>query len=185
MDSFEWNKIAGAVLATVLFILVVTAVSESMFEVEPPEEPAYVVEGVEEAAPPPIAEEPAAPALPDFVSAISAASAENGAAIAERCAVCHGWDKGGPNMIGPNLFGIVGRARAGAPGFAYSAALRAKGGEWSYAELFLFLAQPAVFAPGTTMAFAGIPREEDLLDVIAFMRSWADAPAESPTQAQP
>ena len=95
-------------------------------------------------------------------------------------ASCHDWTKGGPNKIGPNLYGVVGRAKASHPGFDYSAALKGKGGEWSYAELFNFLRQPAAYAPGTKMSFAGLPRPADRLNVIAFLRTQADSPAPLP-----
>jgi cytochrome c len=105
------------------------------------------------------------------------ADAMAGATIAERCAACHDWTKGGPNKIGPNLYGVVGRPKASHPGFDYSAAVKAKGGAWNYAELFNFLRQPAAFAPGTKMSFAGLPRAADRLNVIAFLRMQADSPA--------
>ena len=56
-------------------------------------------------------------ALPDFAKAIPMADAMAGAGIAKRCEACHDWTKGGPNKIGPNLFGIIGRPKAGHPGF--------------------------------------------------------------------
>jgi cytochrome c len=103
-----------------------------------------------------------------------------GGMVAERCMICHGWDKGGPAMIGPNLYGIVGKAKAAAADYDYSPALREKGGDWTYADLYEFLRQPAVFAPGTKMGFAGLPRSEDRLNLIAFLRMQADTPAELP-----
>ena len=180
MDSHEWNKIIGGVLGTVLFILVVRAVGEAIFFPEEPEEPAIKIAGTETA--PAEGAAPAAPAesLPDFAVAIPAADAMQGAMIAERCMVCHGWDKGGPAMIGPNLYGVVGRPKAMEAGFDYSPALREKGGNWSYEDLYHFLQQPGVFAPGTKMAFAGLPRTQDKLNLIAFLRMQADTPAELP-----
>jgi cytochrome c len=185
MDSHQWNKIIGSVLGTVLFILVVRAVGEAIFFPEELEEPAIKIAGTETAP----AEEtaPAAPAesLPDFAAAIPAADAMQGAMIAERCMVCHGWEKGGPTMIGPNLYGVVGRPKAMEAGFDYSPALRDKGGNWTYEELYVFLQQPGVYAPGTKMAFAGLPRTQDRLNLIAFLRMQADMPAEllAPTGA--
>jgi len=107
----------------------------------------------------------------------------NGAMIAERCAACHDWTRGGPNKIGPNLYGVVGRPRASHPGFDYSPAMKAKTGNWSYADLFQFLKQPQVFIPGTKMTFGGLPRPQDRLDVIAFLRMQADAPSPLPPPA--
>jgi len=97
--------------------------------------------------------------------------------IPTQCAVCHDWTKGGPNKIGPNLYGVVGRPRASQPGFDYSPAMKAKSGVWTYADLYMFLQQPALFVPGTKMTFAGLPRAQERLNVIAFLRMQADAPA--------
>ena len=181
MDSHEWNKIIGGVLGTILFILVVRAVGEAIFFAEEPEEPAIKIAGSETAPAEGAAKaEAAAESLPDFAAAIPAADAMQGAMIAERCMVCHGWDKGGPAMIGPNLYGVIGRAKAMAADFDYSPALREKGGEWTYADLYEFLRQPAVYVPGTKMGFAGLPRSQDRLNLIAFLRMQADSPAPIP-----
>ena len=72
------------------------------------------------------------------------------------------------------------RPKATQPGFDYSAAIKAKGGDWSYADLYTFLRQPAAFAPGTKMSFAGLPRTQDRMNVIAFLRMQADSPAPLP-----
>ena len=180
MNSNEWTKIFGSIVATVLFVQVVHIASQSIYETPKPAKPGYVVPGVEPKTETQVAAAPAAEALPDFATAIPAADAMAGATVAERCAACHDWAKGGPNKIGPNLYGVVGRARASHEGFSYSPALQGKPGDWSYADLFTFLAQPAVFAPGTKMTFAGLPRAQDRLNVIAFLRMQADSPAPLP-----
>ena len=181
MDSHQWNKIIGSVLGTILFVLVVRAVGEAIFFAEEPEEPAIKIAGSETAPAEGAAKaETPAESLPDFAAAIPAADAMAGGMVAERCMVCHGWDKGGPAMIGPNLFGIVGKAKASAGDFDYSPALREKGGDWTYADLYEFLRQPAIYVPGTKMGFAGLPRSQDRLNLIAFLRMQADAPAPLP-----
>lgn len=123
---------------------------------------------------------PAAEEIPDFASAIPAANVADGEQTAQRCQQCHVWDKGGPNKIGPDLFGIIGRPRASHPGFDYSSAMTAKGGTWTYDEIFRFLRSPGRYIPGTKMTFVGLPRAQDRLNLIAFMRSWADLPAPLP-----
>lgn len=181
MDSHEWNKVIGSVLGAVLFILVVHLASQAIYYAPPPEKPGYVIAGTE--APPAAETEKAAPApeaLPDFAVAIPAADAMAGAMVGERCAVCHDWAKGGPNKIGPNLYGVVGRPRASHPGFDYSPAMKEKPGEWSYGDLYTFLQQPAAFVPGTKMTFGGLPRAQDRLNLIAFLRMQADTPAPLP-----
>ena len=96
---------------------------------------------------------------------------------------CHTFDKGGPNRVGPNLWGVVGRKRAG-PGFNYSAAMKAKGGEWTFDELNKFLAGPAGYIPGTSMGFAGIPRASERADLIDYLRTRADSPVPLPKVAE-
>jgi len=174
-------KIMGSLLGAILFIVAVHIVSQAIYYAPPPAKPAYVVPGVAATAEAPApAAAPAAEPPPDFATVIPAADAMAGAAIAERCAACHDWTMGGPNKIGPNLYGVVGRPKGSHPGFDYSAAMKAKGGEWTYADLFEFLRQPAVYVPGTKMSFAGLPRAQDRLNVIAFLRMQADSPAPLP-----
>ncbi len=115
MDSFEWNKIAGAVLATVMFVVVVKFASDAIFEVPPPAKPGYVVEGVKEdttASSAPTA--PVEEALPDFGTVLPTADTDAGQKISVRCQQCHDLSKGGPDKTGPNLWGVVGRPRASA-----------------------------------------------------------------------
>jgi cytochrome c len=180
MDSHEWNKIIGSVLGTVLFVVAAHIASQAVYYAPPPAKPAYNVPGVEAKTEAPAAAAPAAEAAPDFGTVLPMADAMAGASIAERCAACHDWAKDGPNKIGPNLFGVVGRPKASHPGFDYSAAMKAKGGDWSYPDLFNFLRQPAVFVPGTKMSFAGLPKPQDRLNVMAFLRMQADTPAPLP-----
>ena len=172
-------RILGGLLGAVLFVVAVHIASQAIYYAPPPAKPAYVVPGVQAKAesPAPAAAAPAAEATPDFAKAIPMADVMAGASVAERCGACHDWSKGGPNKIGPNLYGVVGRPKAMHPGFDYSPAMKAKGGNWTYAELFNFLRQPAVFVPGTKMTFAGLPRASDRLNVIAFLRMQADSPA--------
>ena len=173
-------RILGTVVAALLFVVAVHIASQAVYYAPPPAKPAYVVPGAQakaESSAPAAAAAPAAEAAPDFATAIPMADAMAGASIAERCGACHDWTKGGPNKIGPNLYGVIGRPKAMHPGFDYSPAMKAKGGNWTYAELFAFLRQPPAYAPGTKMTFAGLPRASDRLNVIAFLRMQADSPA--------
>ena len=150
------------------------------------------------AAPLRLDEEPFAPAAPaeaptpqaeagfdaKVVTALLAdASPEEGATSFRFCASCHAGEKNAPARLGPPLWGIVGREKATHPAYAYSAALRAKGGAWSYEELAEFLHNPRTFAPGTSMAFAGISNNERIADLLAYLRTLADDPAPLPDQA--
>ncbi|HXJ01649.1 MAG TPA: cytochrome c family protein, partial [Micropepsaceae bacterium] len=165
----------------VLFVVAVHIVSQAVYYAPPPAKPAYVVPGVQAKAETPApAAAPVAEPAPDFASVIPMADVMAGESVAERCGACHDWSKGGPNKIGPNLYGVIGRAKASHLGFDYSPAMKEKGGNWTYADLFTFLRQPAAFVPGTKMGFAGLPRVQDRLNVIAFLRMQADMPAPLP-----
>ncbi|HEX2761635.1 MAG TPA: cytochrome c family protein [Rhizomicrobium sp.] len=180
MDSFEWNKIIGAVLGTVIFIFVVRLVAEHVYEPEHPEKPGYIVEGVVETPAAGGAAAPVEEPMPDWGTVLASANIANGKSLEGRCAQCHDATKGGPNKIGPNLFGVVDRPRASHEGFAYSSAMKGKPGNWTYDELFKFIKSPAIDIPGTKMSFAGIRSAQDRIDLIAYLRSNADSPAPIP-----
>ncbi|HKQ09905.1 MAG TPA: cytochrome c family protein [Rhizomicrobium sp.] len=182
MDSFEWNKIIGAVLGTAIFIFVVRLVAEHVYEAEKPEKPGYVVEGVVEASAGGGAA-PAEEAMPDWGTVLPTADIAAGKTASVKCEQCHDLTKGGPNKIGPNLFGVVERARASHEGFAYSSAMKGKPGNWTYDELSKFIKAPGVDIPGTKMSFAGLRSEKDRINLIAYLRSNADAPAAIPAPA--
>ena len=156
MDSFELNKILGAVLGTCLVLLSLNIAAGAMFAPHKPAKPGYEI-AVQEAAPagkpgePAAAEEP----LPEL---LASADVARGEASAKKCVACHTFDKGEPNRVGPNLWGIVGRAKASVAGFNYSAAMKAKKGNWTIDDLDVYLHNPKAMVPGTNMTFAGIPR---------------------------
>lgn len=187
MDSFEWNKIIGAVLGTVLFIFVVRMVAEHIYEPEHPAKPGYVVEGVADEPAAGAAAVPVAAVAPDWGTVLPTADIAAGQATTAKCAACHDFTKGGANKIGPGLFGVVDNARATHPGYAYSAAMKGKPGNWTYDELDLFLKAPAVDIPGTKMSFAGIRSEKERINLIAYLRSNDDSqapiPAPKPAEA--
>jgi cytochrome c len=179
MDSFEFNKMAGAVLGTALFALGLSIVGDSIFSSETPEKPGFLIEVAE-------AEEAGAeagtPAEAKPIGALLAsADATKGAAGAKACAACHVFEKGGANKTGPALWDVVERDVAAHEGFAYSAALSAKkGSKWTYEELSAFLTSPKAYAKGTKMAFAGIKNDAKRADLIAYLASLSDAPKPFP-----
>ena len=123
--------------------------------------------------------------MPDWGTVLAAADVAGGKTISVKCEQCHDLTKGGPNKIGPNLFGVVDRPRASHPGFSYSSAMKGKPGNWTYDELFKFIKAPGVDIPGTKMSFAGLRSEKDRINLIAYLRSNADAAAPIPAPAPP
>ena len=182
MDSFEFNKIAGAVLGTGLFMVALNITAEAIFAPHHPAKPGFEIDVKPQAAAPGPGEKPA-PEEP-IEKLLASATAERGEAAAKACAACHNFQKGGPNGIGPNLFGVVGRPKASVTGFSYSDAMKAKGGEWTIDDLNKFLTSPKEFVPGTKMTFAGFPRGTQRADVIAYLNSLADNPKPLPVAKQ-
>ena len=182
MDSFEWNKIIGAVLGTVMFIFVIRLVAEAVYEPSTPAKPGYVVEGVVENAGGGTAA-PVEETVPDFGTVLASADATAGKAVSARCEQCHDITKGGPNKIGPALWGVIGRARATQPGFAYSSAMMGDHNPWTFAALFKYLKSPATMVPGTKMSFAGLRSAQDRINLIAFLRTASDSPVAIPPPA--
>lgn len=181
MDSYEWNKIAGAVLGTLIFVLVVRFAAEAVFEVQKPAKEAYHVVGVVASAS--TAAAPAEETLPDFGTVLKAADVTAGKTVAGKCEQCHDISKGGPNKIGPELWDIVGRPRATEPGFSYSSAMMSDHSPWTYAALFKYLKSPQGVVPGTKMSFAGLSSANDRINLLAYLRTEADSPAPIPAPA--
>jgi cytochrome c len=180
MNSFELNKVLGALLAVCLILLSLNIGAGALFAPEKVTKPGYVIAvketGGEKAGAPAAAEEP-------MEAMLANASVEKGQATAKQCGACHTFEKGGPNRVGPNLYGVVGRAKASESGFNYSAAMKAKGGNWSFSELYAFLANPRGYVAGTKMTFAGLSRGQQRADVIDYLNSLSDSPQPMPKAA--
>lgn len=180
MNSFEVNKILGAVLATCLGVLTLNIAAGAIFTPGKMEKPGYAIAVPDKPGATDTAK--AEPAEPIAVR-LASSDASKGQAAAKQCAACHTFEKGGPNRVGPNLYGIVERAKGAAAGFNYSAALKGKGGNWTYEDLDLFLANPKTYLPGTSMGYAGLARGGQRADLINYLHTLADNPAPLPKAA--
>ncbi|MHA7060625.1 c-type cytochrome [Azospirillum argentinense] len=177
--SMEWNKIFGAVLLAGLIAMLAGFAAEVLVHPKTPEKPGYVVAMPDGAAPAPSGG--AAPSGPAEIAPLLAkADAAAGQSAAKACAACHSFDKGGPNKVGPNLYGIVGAPHGHLDGFAYSDAIKGKAGPWNYDELNHFFYDPKAYAPGTKMTFAGVKKDQERANIIAYLRSLSDSPAPLP-----
>jgi cytochrome c len=184
MDSFEFNKIAGAVLGTSLLVLGLQTFAGILYHSEKPAKPGYeiaVADAEDGAATEATTTETEAVPL---ATLLASANAESGQGQSRKCAACHTFDQGGANKIGPNLYEIIGRPVASHEGFAYSDAMKAKGGEWTYEDLSAFLADPKGAVPGTKMAFAGIKSPTQRADLLAYLRTLAANPVPLPEAAE-
>lgn len=191
MNSFEFNKIAGALLFAALVAFGLGILSDFIFEGREAEAPGYIIEVAEApAADAPAAEAPmAAPGTSESEAAspvlamVGEMSAEDGMKVAKKCAACHSFDEGGKNKVGPPLWGILNRMAGAGEGFKYSAAMKAfgeNGGAWDYAALDSFLADPKGKIPGIKMSFAGLKKEKDRAAILAYLRTLAGEPVPLP-----
>lgn len=178
MGGFEMNKVLGAILGTCLFTLSLNIVSGGIFAPKKPAKPGYDI-AVTETAP----GTAAAATVPDepIEKLLASANLEKGATVAKKCLACHDFAKGGPNKVGPNLYGIVMRKHGTHEGFSYSEALAAKASDdWTYEALNEFVKLPKAAIPGTKMTYPGMKKNADRANLLAYLATLSDAPVPFP-----
>jgi cytochrome c len=178
-SDLTFNKIAGGLLATGLAIVGLGELSAIIYKFEPAKKPGYAIQ-VQEAS---TGGAEAADVPPDWGTVLPAANVQAGATVAEKCKSCHNLDNGGPNLTGPNLFGVEGRKPGTHAGFAYSTAMSdfgAKHATWTYDELYEFLKSPSADISGTKMTFVGLKKPEDRINIIAWLRTQNASPPPIP-----
>ncbi len=180
MDSFELNKIIAAVLMTALIVIGINKFSDAIFHVEKPKQSAYKVEGLELASSNETKTEAKEIVQLDIKEILAMGDITHGEKIFKKCSACHVIASGGKNMIGPNLWGVIGRQAASIPDYNYSKAMIAYGKEWSFEEMNAYLIKPRAYVKGTKMAFAGLRKEKDRASVILYMNSKGDNPKPLP-----
>jgi cytochrome c len=130
LDPFELNKVAGAFLGTLLFAMVLNLTSGAIFSRTEPAKPGYLLPSVQEEAAPGT-NATATPAPPPIEERLARADVKKGEADIKACQACHNFEKGGGSKIGPPLYGVIGRSKGSVAGFAYSEAIKSKGGKWT------------------------------------------------------
>ena len=170
MSDLTFNKIAGATLATALAVFGLKEVSAMVFGHHELEKPGYAIDVPEEAAGGGAEVE----LPPDWGTVLPTANIQAGQAAWAKCTSCHTDTQGGANGTGPNLWGVVGAKPATHAGFAYSAAMTEFGAKqpvWDDEHLYEYLKAPAKYVPGTKMTFVGLKKQEDRINIVAYLRT--------------
>ena len=179
MDSFEINKIVAAVLMVALLVIGIGKLSDVIFHVEKPETPGYAVD-VEEATTVSSSTKSSVEEKIDIDALMAMGDLTHGEKVFKKCTACHQIAAGGKNMIGPNLWGVIGRTAGSVSDYKYSKAMIDYGKEWSFEEMNSYLIKPQAYVKGTKMAFAGLRKEKDRASVILYMNSKSASPKALP-----
>ena len=178
-DDLRWNKIFGAILATLLTIFVLKQGAEMVFATNPPAKPGDAIAvQIASGDAAPVADVP-----PDWGTVLPKADVAAGLAQSAKCASCHTFTNGGPNGTGPNNWGVIGRQPGTKAGFSYSSAMVDFGKKvpaWDYDHLYMFLANPQSYISGTKMTFVGLKQPQDRINLIAWLRQQSASPAAIP-----
>ena len=180
MDSFEINKIIAAVLLTALLIIGLGKFTDILFHVDKPKQSAYKVEGLEKAVSSAEQEKTKIEEKVDISKLLAMGDLAHGEKVFKKCSACHMIASDGKNMIGPNLWSVIGRQAGSIGDYKYSKAMVAYGKNWSFEEMNAYLIKPQAYIKGTKMAFAGLRKEKDRASVIIYMNSKSSSPKSLP-----
>ena len=180
MDSFELNKIIGAILLVALLVIGIGKVSNLVFKINKPEKSNYKVELDAETVQTKGNEEPVQREIVDIAALLSTGDLAHGEKVFKKCSACHSIKSGGGNKIGPALYNVVGRKVGVLDDYKYSKALAEYEKNWSFEELNGFLLKPKDWIKGTKMAYAGLRKEKDRASVILYLNKYSDSPLPLP-----
>jgi cytochrome c len=182
MDSFELNKIIAAVLLTVLIMIGIGKFTDFLFHIEKSKESAYKIEGLEvtSASTSSSGVETKVVEAVDVKTLLAMGDLVHGEKVFKKCSACHMIASDGKNMIGPNLWSVIGRTAGSVSDYKYSKAMVAYGKEWTFEEMNSYLIKPQAYVKGTKMAFAGLRKEKDRASVILFMNAKSGSPKPLP-----
>jgi cytochrome c len=180
MDSFEINKIIAAILLTALIVIGIGKFADVLFHVEKLEQSAYKIEGLEVSSTNNNVKKIQEEEKVDISALLAMGDIAHGEKVFKKCSACHMIASDGKNMIGPNLWGVLGSKTASKADYKYSKALASYSKNWTFEEMNGFLIKPAKYIKGTKMAFAGLRKEKDRASVILYVNSKSDNPIKLP-----
>ena len=180
MDSFEINKIIAAVLLTALLIIGIGKFADMLFYVEKPKQSAYQIDGLEKAVASTEKDETKTLEKVDIAQLLAMGDLAHGEKVFKKCSACHMIASDGKNMIGPNLWNVIGRKAGSVSDYKYSKAMVAYAKQWSFEEMNSYLIKPQAYIKGTKMSFAGLIKEKDRASVILYMNSKSSSPKPLP-----
>ena len=178
MDSFELNKIIGAILMVALLVIGIGKISDVVFKVNKPEKAAYRVEIENSDAKSEVQE--VIKEEVNIASLLNTGDLSHGEKVFKKCAACHSIESGGGNKIGPALYNVVGRKIGSLNDYKYSKALIKYGKNWNFEELNGFLLKPKDWIKGTKMAYAGLRKEKDRASILLYLNKYSDNPLPLP-----
>ena len=180
MDSFEINKIIAAILLTALIVIGIGKFADVLFHVEKLEQSAYKIEGLELSSTNNNVKKIQVEEKVDISALLAMGDIAHGEKVFKKCSACHMIASDGKNMIGPNLWSVLGSKTASKADYKYSKALTSYSKIWTFEEMNGFLIKPAKYIKGTKMAFAGLRKEKDRASVILYVNSKSDNPIKLP-----
>ena len=171
------NKIIASIVLAIILVLGINKITDAIFYVEKPEKSAYQVAGATTTTTTTTTEISSENSESGNIMALFAAtSAADGAKVFKKCSACHSIEKGKPDKIGPNIFGVLNRKAGAVSGYKYSKAMLAYGKIGSFEEMNGFLTKPKDWIKGTKMSFIGLRSAKDRAAVILYMNENTDNP---------
>ena len=182
MSGLEVNKILDSIILAILVVTIIGHIGDIFIDVEHHEmkETAYKID-VPESGDVISKEAPKEEIIEPISLLLANASLEKGEKLSKKCSACHNYEKDSANKVGPNLWNVLNREMGQVEDYKYSKALTAFGGEWNFSSLNKFLLKPKEYIKGTKMNYAGLKKEKDRANILLWLRSLADTPAELPT----
>jgi cytochrome c len=180
MDSFELNKIIAAILLTALIVIGIGKFGDFLFLNPKPEQSAYKVEGLEPTLVNSKDIKVEIKEKVDISQLLALGDLSHGEKVFKKCSACHMVASDGKNMIGPNLWGVIGRTAGSVADYKYSKAMVAYAKQWNFEEMNGYLIKPQAYIKGTKMAFAGLRKEKDRASVILYLNSKSNNPKPTP-----